>query len=612
MSYVTIQKEAYESRQKEKIKKPFTIHYLEEYVNNLNLCPELREAKAFKKIYECCDIEIYPYELVVGRISMEEPVGFHIGCGTYLSYEAAEEYIKQNDLTQVQKNEFYKKLEAVKTHKYLNIWERGFYEVHPDMFTEAEINAINCGAACSTFFGGHMILDFDTMINNGLGWYKEQLDGYPDSDYYRALRITLETFQSLILRTANKCKELSESCEEVYQDNMISMAKELDHIAHHKPETFRQALQLVWFGHICNNSDSFGRFDKYLYPFYKSDIEKGLLTREHTLEILKSLMIKIDEQNQIQNMTIGGIISEGGQSYTELTQLILEATRIMGYKGPNLSIRINRDMPESFWKEINKNLSTGQGLPALYNEELIIKWLIDYGINKEDALDFCLGGCSQVNIPGRSQFVNDIGMMNAAKIFELTLYNGVDSGVSGESIGVQTGEAEAFESFEEFLEAYKEQLSYYSCLEASIHNKIVKYIGETEGYNLRSLFTRGCLEAGKGVFKGGARYNGIQLECIGITNAADSLAAVKKAVYDEKRCTISGLKKALISNFEGYEDLRLYLKNKVPKFGNDDDYVDLIRQDISAYLFDELKKHFWGAHIFRVKLYLLLMTGRAT
>lgn len=600
MSLVEIQKQAYERSLKENRKSPVTIYYLEEYVKNAELSPELREAKALKKFYECCDIDVKPFELVVGRITANEPVGFHIGCGTYLNYDTAEEYIKANNLPPKEKEDFYRKLEVIKNHKFLNIWENGFFDINPDMFSQAEIKALNCGAAGSTFFGGHMVLDFETMLQNGLGWYSEKLKQYPENDFYKALRITLEAFQTMIKRTAERCTELSESCDTAYNDNMQSAALNLNHIVSHKPETFLQALQLVWFGHICNNSDSFGRFDKYLYPFYKNDIDKGLISRKEALEILKSLMIKIDEQDQIQNMTVGGITPEGEQSYTELTCLILEATRIMGYKGPNLCIRINKKMPEYFWNEISESMGTGQGLPALYNEDKIISWLINYGIKYADALNFCLAGCSQVNIPGKSQFVNDIGMMNAAKIFELTLYNGKDLGVSGEEIGIKTGDAEEFESFDAFLQAYKKQITYYAELEASIHNKIVKYIGDTEGYNLRSLFTEGCIEAGKGIFRGGATYNGIQLECIGITNAADSLAAIKKAVYEDKKCTITELKQILQNNFSGHEKLRLYLKNKVPKFGNDDDFVDLIRQDISAYIFDQFRNQkglFGGTYI---------------
>jgi formate C-acetyltransferase len=289
-------------------------------------------------------------------------------------------------------------------------------------------------------------------------------------------------------------------------------------------------------------------------------------------------------------MTIGGVLPDGGQSYTELTELILEATREMKYKGPNLCIRINESMPKHYWTQIAKNLETGQGLPALYNEKTIIEWMSDYCIDREDALDFCLGGCSQANIPGRSQFVNDIGLMNITKIFELTLYNGVDLAMSGEQIGPRTGEAESFVTFDDLLLAYKKQLDYFIGLEASVNNKIVDYFGRTEGYNLRSIFTRDCTTNGKGIYQGGARYNAIQLECIGITNAADCLAAIKKAVYDDKICTISELKTALLNNFSGYEKLRTYLKNKTPKFGNDEDYVDQIRKEISEYIFDGLRK----------------------
>lgn len=585
----------YASRKNETEKIPYTTYYLDEYVKNIDCSVFMREALAALKFYENCAVRVLPYELVVGAVSSREPVGFDIGSGTFLNPAAAEEYANEQNFSSAEREELEQKLNLVRAHKFYHLWEERFEEYHDGFYTEEEVNAINTGAASTTFFGGHLVPDYETMVNEGLGYYRKKLTKKlvenPGNDFYSALLTTLHAFETFILRTAEACRYQAEKTEDAKErENMLGLGTDLRQIVSGKPETFRQALQLVWFGHFCNNADSFGRFDKYLEPFYQNDLKAGRISEEEVLTLLKSLMIKIDEVNSIQNMTIGGALPQGGNCYGDLTKLILRAVREMGFKGPNLCIRINEEMPEEFWQEIAENLSTGQGLPALYNEKVMLDWLRKEGIEEEDALDFCLAGCSQMMIPGKSQFVNDIGMINAAKILELTLYNGVDAGMSGVKFPYQTGDAAKFDTFEELLEAYEKQLSYYAKLEADVNNKVVGMLRDTEGYNFRTIFTQNCIESGKGVFEGGAKYNHIQLECIGITNAADSLAAIEKAVYQEKIVSMEELLDTLRSDFAGAEGLRNYLLRKAPKFGNDDNRVDVIRTRITRHFYQELRK----------------------
>jgi len=202
----------------------------------------------------------------------------------------------------------------------------------------------------------------------------------------------------------------------------------------------------------------------------------------------------------------------------------------------------------------------------------MINQLVRAGVTLQDARNFCLAGCSQIMVPGKSQFANDIGMMNIAKILELTIHDGEDR-----------------VTFDDFMAAFKSRLSYYAKMEADVNNRVVAILRDKEGYAFRALFTQDCLSNGKGCFDGGAVYNHIQLECIGITNAADSLAAIKELVYDRGIVSLNNLRDALLADFEGYEELRNQCLN-APKFGNDNDYVDSIRSDITAHLFDELRK----------------------
>ena len=240
----------------------------------------------------------------------------------------------------------------------------------------------------------------------------------------------------------------------------------------------------------------------------------------------------------------------------------------MKYKGPNLCLRIRSDSPGKLWEEVYENLSTGQALPALYNESLIIKMLENCGIEKEDALDFALAGCSQVIIPGKSSYACDMGEYNVLKCLELALHDG----------------------FEKLLNAYRRQVKFAIEMGVAINNKDL-VIRRDDCSCVRSMLTQDCLEKGKSIFQGGARYYGIQNEIIGLTNTANSLMAIKKVVYEDQQLSLQELVAILDQNYQGYEDLRQQLINRIPKFGNDVDEVDKIRAEVTKEFYEELNSY---------------------
>ena len=535
-----IYKQAFESRRRKSEQIDTTDFYLQEYIANIDCSSALREAKALRNLWRNCTIKVYADETLVGRLLYNEPVGFHYGSGTYINFHTAEEFGVSEET-----------LELIQQRNYVNLYNPLFFDRYPNLVSDELAEACYNTAAGSTFFGGHMIMNHTRLLEIGLDGYADLIAASSDgSEFYEALSTILEAFRTVILRTAEEC------------DN--ELADDLRYIAYHKPTSFRQAIQLIWLVHICTDCDSFGRTDQYLYPFYKSDTENGKITYDDALSLIEGLIIKVEENGAIQNMTIGG-------TYNDVTLMIMRATRDMMYKGPNLCLRINDTMPEIYKEEIIKSLGTGQALPALYNDNQYIPHLIRYGISESDAVNYCLAGCSQIMIPGKTQFVNDIGMMNIAKIFELTM----------ESFGDCAG-------FDEFYGVFKDNLKHYSVLEAEINNIDIRIRGNTEGYIFRSLFTDGCIESGIGCYCGGAIYNGVELECIGTTNAADSLMGLKHAVFDDGIVTFAELKSALENDYEGYENLQRYLRTQVPKYGNGNDEVDTIRAEITNVLFDAL------------------------
>ena len=579
---ILARKEAFEERRKNSNTGGLTtVYYLNGYMQNLDRSPVYREANALYQLYANIDLPLYPEEGIVGNLQIMEPVCFHYGGSTLVFEDRVKSYISEQKLQGEALVDFMSKIEAVRIREY-----RG---ANTTVFTPGEIASIETHAATSTWFGGHIVLDFTSILKNGLGYYQQEIDFYrknnPDkNEFYDAMETILKAIQLYIYRYSLKASEVS-ALEGYDKDQFQQISHDLDTITNGKPQNFRQALQLLWIIHLLNGADSFGRFDYYLFEFYKNDIDNGILTKEEAKNIIVDLFIKIEEVGQIQNMTIGGVDADGVAFYNDLTEICVQTTELLGYKGPNLCLRVSKEMPEQFWEAAMKCIGTGIGLPALYNDEVYIDSLVSNGIEKSIANNYCLAGCSQIMIPGMSNFYNDVGILNAAKVMELAFYNGYDLRTE-KQVGPKTGEVASFITFGQLYEAVCKQLDYFCDLETKINDKDAQFRASREGYAMRTLFIQDCIKTGKPIFEGGARYNNIELEVLGITNVADSLYAVKKIIFDEKKVSFSVLIEALKNNFAGSEELRKMLVN-VEKFGNDCQGVDKMRSDISRRIFSK-------------------------
>jgi len=461
----------------------------------------------------------------------------------------------------------------------------------PEVYSQQEINSINACASTSTWFGGHAVLDYERVLSIGLAGYRKDIASYSalaedphGQDFYLAMSVLLEGIVTFIKRLAVAAD--AAGCHP-------SVSSGLRQVSNEPPANFHQALQLVWVLHYLDNADAFGRFDSYLLPFYQK--EQYPL---HCKALLTDFWRRIDDADQIQNMTIGG-------NYSGLTLLCIKITQELALKGPNLCLRVAPHIPEDIFDAALDCIGSGLGLPALYNEDIYANSLTRAGFPQEAALDFCLAGCSQVMIPGRSNFANDIGLVNIAKIFELTMYDGYDHPTACQ-VGPHTGKD--FAAFQDFYNAFMRQLEYACDIQVSIHNKELPYRATREGYSLRTLFTRGCLQRAKGFLAGGAEFNGVELELIGITNAADSLYAVKKGVFDEKRISFAGLKEVLLGDWGRKSPAHLVAEStslqkyfySLPKFGNGHTNVDDMRVAITRYLYSRFNSEagpFGGIYI---------------
>ena len=545
---VAAKKQVYLKRRAKRAAQPETRIFMTSYLEHQDKTPILREALALRDYWNQCEIEYHGDELIVGNILSNEPVLFHYGCGIWISDEC-----DWDD-------------PAIK-----KIRETSYQYVDPSYIDQHEMNHIEAHASTSTWFGGHMVLDYERVLDIGLDGYRELVATYEQTEFYQALIITLEGITDFIMRYAKLAKD-------------TELGAVLTHIAYAPPQTTHQAMQLIWILHYLDQSDAFGRFDYYLKPF----IENDNLPKQTLTDLLLDFWFRIEDADQIQNMTIGGTNPDDSQNNSLITELILDVTKALAFKGPNLCLLTNEQTPDSIWQKAYECIGKGLGIPALYNEKVYLDSLTRHGYPDVVAKSFSLAGCSQIIIPGQSNFCNDIGLFNVAKILELTMYDGFDPRLNRQ-VGIRSGKVKDFKSFSDFLTAFYQQLDDAIAVQVSLHNKEIVYRANREGYALRSLFTADCIARGKGIFEGGAKYNQVQLEIIGMPNVADMLIAIKKAVYDDQIITFEMLLDILKNNWENHDEELEYFKN-LPKFGNNTKEVDELRAEVSAFLYQRFNQ----------------------
>lgn len=440
----------------------------------------------------------------------------------------------------------------------------------------------------------HFAPDYETFLADGvvgtLGKirqsmlaHREDHDAEKKLTFLTAAEITMRAFRVTISRYGDTARAMSEACGGAERENLLEMARICGKLTARKPDTFREALQLVWFAHTAfvyegRYAMALGRLDQYLYPFYQRDTASGLLTRAQALELVECTLYKIGEQrlfggDDVVNIAIAGRKPDGEGGVNELTYVILEAVGNCNIPGPNLSARLYEGIPDEFIDRCLQVIGTGLGYPALMNDEVNIPALLRHGYTLEDCRNYCMVGCIENFIPGRQPPWSD-GRYNSPKFIELALNNGRCM-LTGVPMGPETGDATAFQSMEQFMQALKTQMEYGAAL------YMTKFRNENDRYNkaaytqpFLSCFCRCCIERGLDINDGGALYPSVHgAGCMGIATVADSLAAIEEVVYNQKTITLSDLRDALLADFKGHEKLRMRLM-RAPKYGNGDDFVD--------------------------------------
>ena len=582
------QMESLACRRKDHEKTPPEPHwfFLEAFAEHLDDPFEVREAKARRHFYANMPIFIHPGEAIVGQVDWNEPLANSIA-NTHIREDVLQR-ICQGVLPQNEKDRITAMVERVRPFCF-DIYGSG-------ILTEEEKLAHECALAPSTFFNGHMVPAFDYLLDRGLDGILEDIRKFRDrpltpeeGNFYDAMEITVQGISVWISRFASMAQMLLDQKAQGYDaEQLVQVQSICANLAHRPARTYPEALQMVWFFMALTDYDSFGRTDQYLHPYFLASREAGM-SEEDAVFWTKSMLIKAEECGGILNMTMGGVLKDGSGAVNELTCMMMRAVRENGFRSPNLTLRLTADSPIALWNEAHLSLATGQGLPALYNDDVIIPMLMEMGYPLEEARDYCLAGCSQVILPGRCNFACDIGCYNLLKVLELAMRDGWD-GFFGKQVGIHSGKTEELDSYEKLKAAYDAQMKYMVQVGTSINNKDIR-LRKREGACVRSLVNHDCIERGKGFFHGGARFYAVENEACGITNAADSLFALKKFIYEEKSMSLPELVKILDGDWDGHEALRLRLRNKYDKFGNDAGEVDDLRGLISGEWYKEMQKY---------------------
>ncbi len=478
------------------------------------------------------------------------------------------------------------------------------------------------GIGTASSIPGHLIPNYAKVMKIGMkGLVKEyeellKTDISPEhQEFVESLILSCETARAVGHRYSKIAKNHSvKEQDSIRKQELEKIADICQKMPWEPPTTFWEALQSLWIVHMLVMAAesypgaglSHGRWDQYMYPFYKKDIEDGTLTREEAKELLQCYWIKhnyvYDYQGRLginqginssfgQLVTLSGCGPNGEDLTNDLTWLTLEVIEEMNLFEPKPNIRLHKNTPQDFLIRVAEMVSRAQGSPFLLNfDEHSIDGLVWQGIPREQAWDYGVVGCLENTMQGNDRSDTVDVNINLAKAVELALNDGKDT-ASGEKFGPKTGDPLSFTIFDKFMNAVKTQLQALVELHVKTGNMADTLRAKYQPVPYLSALMDDCAVNGKDVNEGGTTWNFSTIEGMGIATLADSVAAVKKMVYDEKRIDMKELLDALVKNFEGYEELRQLLKSKVPKFGNDDDYVDEIARELSVFWAEETFKH---------------------
>lgn len=473
----------------------------------------------------------------------------------------------------------------------------------------------------------HLAVNYEKLLREGLRGYEERVRKCKaDLDLAEVDSIDKNAFYNSVLTVINAVKTFSNRYSALAREmaaresdpkrkaELLEMSRIAARVPYEPARSFHEALQAVWLIHVIlqiesnGHSLSYGRFDQYIYPYYQKDLEEGMISEDEALELLTNLWIKTLTVNKVrsqshtlssagspmyQNVTIGGQTVKHEDAVNPLSFLVLKSVAQTRLTQPNLTVRYHKNLNKKFFDECIEVMKLGFGMPALNNDEVIIPSFMKWGVKEEDACNYSAIGCVETAVPGKWGYrCTGMSYVNFPRVLLCVMNDGIDL-TSGRRFVKGYGKFEDMTSFEELMEAWDKSIREFTRYSVIVENAIDLASEREVPDILCSALTDDCIGRGKTIKEGGAEYDFISGLQVGIANMADSLAAIKKLVFEEKKITPKELWEAILDDFssEKNRQIQQMLQNEAPKYGNDDDYVDeLIVKAYDSYL-DEIEKY---------------------
>ena len=482
-------------------------------------------------------------------------------------------------------------------------------------------------AGCFTEFmeqraPGHTALD-GTIYSTGLldmkkkiASAREKLDWISDphatekDEELQAMDIACDASIIFARRHADLAEEMASSEKNAARkEELLKIADVCRHVPANAPRDFHEAIQMYWFTHLgtiteLNGWDAMspGHFDLHLRPFYEKGIADGSLDREKAKELLSCFWIKVNNTpappkvgvtaaesgtyNDFTQINLGGIAEDGSDGSNDVSYIILDVLDELQLLQPQVSVHISSKSSDRFLRHACKVMRRGSGYPSAFNAEAVFMEQLGMGKTVEDARTGGTSGCVETGSFGKEAYILH-GYLNVPKIMELALNNGTDP-LSGRRIGLETGDPQELTCFEDFYKAFEKQLHYVVDTKIRTDNYIQRMFARHAPAPYLSVLIHDCIENGRDYYDGGPRYNTDYIQCCGIGTVTDSLSVLKKHVFEEKTLQIVDLLRALRENWEGWEEMRQFVWNRTPFFGNDDEEADSIMQKVYASLLNAI------------------------
>lgn len=548
----------------------------------------MRRAKAFAHILKNIPIVIRPFELIVGSSTIAPR-----GCQTYPEF-SYEWLLKEFDTVATRKADpFYISEQTKKDLLSVSSYWKG--KTTSDLATAymapEALKSIEHGifTAGNYFYNGvgHITVRYEKVLAIGYEGIKAEAEEAlehckpGDSDYaersrfLQAVIISCDAVMNYAKRYAGLARELAGTCQDAKRkEELLVIAKNCERVPAKGATGFYEACQSFWFVQqllqleSSGHSISPGRFDQYMYPYYQADLEKGIITRESAQELIDCIWVKLNDLNKcrdaasaegfagyslFQNLIVGGQDEDGRDVTNDLSFLCINASTHVFLPQPSLSIRVWNGSPQELLIHAAKLTRTGIGLPAYYNDEVIIPSLMSRGLTLEDARTYNIIGCVEPQKAGKTEGWHDAAFFNMCRVLELVFSSGMDK---GERISIETKRVEDMTSFDEFLESFKEQMEYQISLLVNADNAIDVAHAKRCPLPYESCMVDDCIQKGKSLQEGGAVYNFTGPQGFGIANIADSLYAVKTLVFDQKMLTLAQYKRAMQLNYgKGFDEI---------------------------------------------------------